>query len=172
MERIIRKYQEEDLTDVLSSWESASKIAHPFLTKEFLEQERYNIPNVYLPNAETWVVEQEGQVIGFIALIANEVGAIFVKADFHGTGAGKALMDKAQSLRADLEVEVFEANSIGRRFYSSYGFEYLTERIHEQTGNKLLRLKFTANKDSTSSQLYAPSLTESKGLPTRQDKFC
>jgi len=146
MYRIIREYKDEDLNDVLSSWESASRIAHPFLTKEFLEQERYNIPNVYLPNAETWVVEQEGQVIGFIALLGNEVGAIFVKPEFHGTGAGKALMDKAQELCDDLEVEVFEANSIGQRFYSSYGFEPVTEKIHEQTGNKLLRLKFTANK--------------------------
>ncbi|OAD19202.1 GCN5-related N-acetyltransferase [Candidatus Thiomargarita nelsonii] len=146
MYRIIREYKDEDLNDVLSSWESASRIAHPFLTKEFLEQERYNIPNVYLPNAETWVVEQEGQVIGFIALLGNEVGAIFVKPEFHGTGAGKALMDKAQELCGDLEVEVFEANSIGQRFYSSYGFEPVTEKIHEQTGNKLLRLKFTANK--------------------------
>jgi len=146
MYRIIREYKDEDLNDVLSSWESASRIAHPFLTKEFLEQERYNIPNVYLPNAETWVVEQEGQVIGFIALLGNEIGAIFVKPEFHGTGAGKALMDKAQELCGDLEVEVFEANSIAQRFYSSYGFEPVTEKIHEQTGNKLLRLKFTANK--------------------------
>ena len=91
-----------------------------------------------MPNAETWVVEQEGIVIGFIALIANEVGAIFVKPEFHGTGAGKALMDKAQELRSNLSVEVFEANSIGRRFYESYGFEPKRERIHEKTGDKLL----------------------------------
>ena len=144
--RIVREYKDEDLNDVLSAWESASRIAHPFLTPEFLAQERYNIPNIYLPNAETWVVEQAGQVIGFIALLANEVGAIFVKSEFHGTGAGKALMDKAQELCGDLEVEVFKANSIGRRFYTSYGFEPLSESIHEQTGEILLRLKFKANK--------------------------
>ena len=146
MKRIIRKYKDEDLNDVLSSWESASKIAHPFLTEEFLTQERYNIPNVYLPIAETWVVEQESLVIGFIALIGNEIGALFVKPEFHGTGAGRALMDKAKTLRNNLEVEVFKENSIGRKFYSSYGFETTKEMIHEQTGNKLLRLKFTPEK--------------------------
>ncbi|WP_298868654.1 GNAT family N-acetyltransferase, partial [uncultured Gimesia sp.] len=121
MERIIRKYQAADLDDLMSAWESASRLAHPFLKEDFLDQERHNIPNLYLPNAETWVVEEAGQVIGFIALMGNEVGAIFVKPDFHGTGAGKALMDKAQELHGDLEVEVFKENTIGQKFYARYG---------------------------------------------------
>ena len=142
MHRIIREYQPADLDDVLAFWESASRLAHPFLQEDFLEQERHNIPNLYLPNAETWVIEHEKQVIGFIALLGNEVGAIFVKPEFHGTGAGKALMDKARDLGGDLQVEVFEANSIGRRFYERYGFKTLLESTHEPTGNRLLRLQF------------------------------
>lgn len=131
------------MADVLSVWESATKLAHPFLTEPFLEQERHNIPNLYLPNAETWVVEEAGQVIGFIALLGNEVGAIFVEPEFHGSGAGRALMDQAQALRGELEVEVFKENQIGRKFYASYGFEFLSESLHEQTGNELLRLNFS-----------------------------
>lgn len=145
MQRAIRRYHAEDLEAVLWSWESASRIAHPFLEEEFLAQERENIPNLYLPNAETWVVEQGGQVVGFIALIGSEVGAIFVAPEFQGTGAGRALMDRAHELRGDLEVEVFKANAIGRKFYADYGFEVLTEKIHEPTGQSLLRLKFSAD---------------------------
>ena len=144
MNRIVREYQAEDLDNVLAAWENATRLAHPFLSDEFLDQERYNIPHLYLPNAETWVIEQAGQVIGFIALLGNEVGAIFVQPEFHGTGAGKALMDKAHALRGDLEVEVFEANRIGRIFYQRYGFTPLSESIHEPTGNPLIRLQFTA----------------------------
>lgn len=144
MNRIVREYRAEDLDAVLAAWENATRLAHPFLTEEFLDQERYNIPNLYLPNAETWVIEQAGQVIGFIALLGNEVGAIFVQPEFHGTGAGKALMDQAHALRGDLEVEVFEANSIGRHFYQRYGFTPLSESIHEPTGNPLIRMQFTA----------------------------
>jgi len=143
MNHIIRKYKDGDLNDVLLSWESGSKIAHPFLTEDFLAQERYNIPNVYLPITETWVVEQENLVIGFIALMDDEIGAIFVKSEFHGTGAGRALMDKAKTLRNNLEVEVFEKNSIGRKFYSKCGFKIMKKMIHEQTGNKILRLKYS-----------------------------
>ncbi|HEX9925573.1 MAG TPA: GNAT family N-acetyltransferase [Anaerolineae bacterium] len=144
MEYTIREYSQKDLDEVMACWESASRLAHPFLTKEFMDNERYNIPNLYLPNADTWVAELNGRVIGFIALIGNEVGGIFVEPEFQGIGVGSALMDKAQELHGDLEVEIFQANPIGRRFYSSYGFEPLSEKIHEETDNKVLRLKFTA----------------------------
>ena len=100
---------------------------------------------VYMPNTDTWVIEVEGSVAGFIALMGNEVGALFLQPKYHGRGAGKALMDKAQELHGDLEVEVFKQNSIGRKFYSQYGFEYLEEKLHEPTGQQVLRLKFTAN---------------------------
>jgi len=142
----IRKYKDSDLNGVLSSWENASELAHPFLSRDFLDSERNNIANVYLPITDTWVSEHNGEVIGFIALLGNEVGAIFVQPKYHGLGIGRALMDKAQKLHGDLEVEVFEANLIGRKFYSSYGFEPLSESIHEETGNKVLRLKCLANK--------------------------
>jgi len=82
-------------------------------------------------------------VIGFIALMGNEVGAIFVKPEFHGTGAGKALMDKAQELHGDLEVEVFKENTIGQKFYARYGFHPINEHVYEPTGDIMVRLKFT-----------------------------
>ena len=141
MEAIIRQYQPSDLDGVMSAWESATKVAHPFLEESFLETERYNIPNVYLPNTDTWVAEVNGDVVGFIALMGNEVGAIFLDPAFHGTGIGRSLMDKAQSLHETLEVEVFEANAIGRSFYDSYGFTLLAKSLHGPTDQKVLRLQ-------------------------------
>lgn len=140
----IRQYTEKDLNDLLSAWENASKVAHPFLTQEFLEKERFNIPNLYLPNADTWVAELNNTVVGFITLLGNEVGAIFVEPKFHGIGIGKALMEKAQEIHSNLEVEVFEANSIGRKFYCSYGFQLVSEKEHAETGQKLMRFKFNS----------------------------
>jgi putative acetyltransferase len=133
-----------DLQAVLSSWERATRLAHGFMTDEFIAQERKNVAEIYLPNTDTWVVEIDGKVEGFIALMGNEVGAIFLQPECHGRGAGKALMDKAQELHGELEVEVFKANTLGRKFYAQYGFEQLAEKLHEPTGQQLLRLKFTA----------------------------
>lgn len=143
MQTTIRPYQDHDLSDLLAVWESASKLAHPFLTAEHLQQVRQDIPNVYIPNAETWIVNDGDKLIGFIALIGAEVGALFVDPGVHGRGFGKALMDRASSLRSHLEVEVFKDNAIGRRFYDRYGFEFQHEKIHEETGNMVLRLSYT-----------------------------
>ena len=145
MHQAIRQYTDRDLEDLLSSWENASKLAHPFLTNDLLESTRKNIPVVLLPKADTWVYEQEGIVVGFISLIGNEVAALFVQPAFHGTGTGRALVDKARELHSDLEVEVFEVNSIGLQFYLKYGFVPLLEKNHEITNKKVIRLRFTAN---------------------------
>ncbi len=54
-------------------------------------------------------------------------------------------MDKAKELRGELVVEVFKANSIGRAFYAKYGFESVAEKVHEQTGFELLRLRINGS---------------------------
>ena len=127
-------------------WAQASTLAHPFLSEEFLELERHNIPNVYLPKAETWVWVADGRVVGFISLLGNEVGAIFVDPAFHRSGIGRTLMDRAQALRGDLEVEVFESNLVGRAFYARLGFETMHHKVHDQTGFQVMRLRLAANK--------------------------
>ena len=68
---MIRAYAEKDLSDLLKVWYAASQVAHSFLDEVFFEQERRDIPALYLPQAETWVYERDGAVVGFIALIGN-----------------------------------------------------------------------------------------------------
>lgn len=143
----IREYHQADLNDLMSAWESANALAHPFLTGDFVDKVRHDIPNLYLPNTDTWVAEHNKKVIGFIALMGNEVAAIFVDTQFHGLGAGKLLMDKAHSFHPSLEVEVFEDNTIGRKFYSSYGFELIKKSLHEPSGKQVWRLLFSQSKN-------------------------
>ncbi len=138
---MIRRYNADDLAELLDVWYDASQIAHPFLTRDFLDRERRNVTQEYLPIAETWVFEEEGRVVGFIALIGNEVGGIFVTPRRHGQGIGRALMDQARASRNHLDVEVFEANEIGRAFYHAYGFEVVRAGVHEETGEPVLRLR-------------------------------
>ena len=141
---MIRRYREADLEDVLSAWAEASAVAHSFLSPEFQSRERREIRDVYLPMAETWVWEDDGQVVGFISLLENEVGAIFVDSRFQGRGIGRVLMDQARSLKGELEVEVFEKNAQGRAFYERYGFEQISTSIHEQSGFEMIRLRLAA----------------------------
>ena len=138
---MIRKYDTDDLVELLDVWYDAAQIAHPFWTSDAFEQERSNISQEFLPIAETWVFERDGRVVGFIALLDNEVGGIFVAPTHQGQGIGRALMDHARASRDHLELDVFDANEIGRAFYDAYGFAVVGERLDEKTGLRLLRLR-------------------------------
>ena len=138
---MIRTYSDEDLDELLAIWYRASVIAHSFLTSDFLQNERRLIAEQWLPAAETSVYESEGRVVGFLSLIGTEVGAIFVDPDHQGRGIGRELMDHARRVRPFLELDVFEANAIGRRFYDAYGFRFVDRHLNQEAGQPELRLR-------------------------------
>ena len=141
---MIREYQPGDCEAVLDVWARASAVAHPFLSDAFLERERHKIPEEYLPRAETWVWESDGGVLGFISLLGNEIGALFVDPRCHRSGIGRELMNRARARRGELEVEVFERNVMGREFNAKMGFEPAQQRLDTETGFKVIRLRWTA----------------------------
>ncbi|WP_420644857.1 GNAT family N-acetyltransferase [Candidatus Leptofilum sp.] len=142
---VIRKYQPEDCEGVLAVWESATAVAHPFLSRTFLEQERLNIATLYLPNSDTWVWEVEETILGFMSLVGNEVGGLFVDPKSHRGGIGTALINVARAQQPNLEVEVFTENAIGRAFYANVGFELMYCKIEAETGFEVMRLRLTKN---------------------------
>ncbi len=139
---MIRKHTSDDTDAVVDVWRSASALAHPFLTSSFIETEADNVRHVYMKYAETWVTEIDGKVIGFIAMIDNEIGGLFLDPEHHGRGFGRAMVDKAVSLKGSLNVEVFSQNAIGRKFYAAYGFCGRQEYLHEPSGQMTLKLSF------------------------------
>ena len=139
---MIRAYQPADTNAIIEVWYQASAVAHPFLSAPFLAQEADNIRNIYLPNTKTWVYELDGQIVGFIGMIDNEVGAIFINPQHHRKGIGQQLMNWVAQMHEALEVEVFKANAIGRAFYQKYGFTFLKEGFHEPSQQAILRLRF------------------------------
>lgn len=138
---MIRPYVASDLAELLESWYRASLIAHSFLSDEFLARERVLIARQWLPASETTVSIVDEQVVGFLSLVGNEVGAIFVHPESQGGGFGRELMDHAKAMRPFLELDVFEANAIGRRFYAACGFEQIDRQADEETGQMMLRLR-------------------------------
>jgi len=141
----LRKFRNSDLDSILSVWENASKLAHSFLSEDFFEKERYNIPNIYIPNADTMVAEIKGHIIGFISMIGNEIGGLFVDPEFHGLGIGTALVNFVLETHDKLVVEVFEDNIIGRGFYTKFGFKFIDKKFHSESDKTMLRLEFSGN---------------------------
>ena len=137
---MIRQYREDDTDALVSVWREANLLAHPFLSKAFVAQVAEDMRNIYLPKAETWVVEDNRIPVGFIALAGDEIGGLFLEPSFHGKGFGTALVDHAISLHGPLRVEVFEKNIIGRRFYDRYGFVETERYDHEPSSEVTIKM--------------------------------
>ncbi len=137
---MIREYREDDTDALVAIWRSASVIAHPFLSPQFVEQEASNLRKIYLPHAQTWVTEYNNKPVGFIAMIDNEIGGLFLDPDYHGRKLGKNMVDYAVEKKGHLHVEVFEKNAVGRRFYDRYGFVETGRYLHEASQEMTLKL--------------------------------
>lgn len=137
---MIRKYSADDADTLMAIWERSNAFAHPFLSNEIVLRLAQEVRDVHLPNAEIYVLEEVGRTIGFVAMIENEVGGLFIEPTEIGKGYGKALLDYAVSLKGPLSVEVFEDNAVGRPFYERYGFVHESKYLHQPTGAVMCRM--------------------------------
>lgn len=142
---MIRKYKTEDTNALIAIWDSAEALAHPFLSAEVRDQVRKDMRNVYLPNAETWVLEVEGAPVGFIAMIDKEIGGLFLDPSKQGKGMGRQMVDHVVSFKGLLTVEVFKENKIGLPFYKQYGFEVTGEGTFDVTGDETFKMAMPAS---------------------------
>ncbi|MDA0379159.1 MAG: GNAT family N-acetyltransferase [Bacteroidetes bacterium] len=140
MNHPIRSYEPHDQERIVAIWEASSRIATPFLSEDFMAKTRQQIREVWLPTAETWVFEENARVIGFVTLIGNEIGGIFVDPTVQGKGVGRSLMDWASLHHEPLLVEVFAANTIGFQFYERYGFRETNRYHHKPTNQVMIRM--------------------------------
>jgi len=139
----IRNYRDDDLDILISVWEAASKVGHPFSSNEFINSERLSIPSVYLPNGNTSVAILNSELVGFSISHGNEIGALFVLPKHHGNGVAYALMQEMKNLFATLKVEVFENNKVARYFYQRQGFQLIDQYFHKDANEVMLGLRYS-----------------------------
>lgn len=136
----IRRYREADQAEVLRIWYKESLESHFFIPAKFWADHLEDLKNKYLPEAETFVAEGEGQILGFISLMGNYVGALFVDEKYQRQGVGKDLLDFAHKSKGSIFVDVYKENSQARMFYNKYGFEEKREKIQPETGHSVITM--------------------------------
>lgn len=140
---MIRQYNESEIPQLVEIWYQASTLAHPFLTEDFVAKVKHDMTNVYLPDSNTWVYEDNNEILGFIAMIDNEIGGLFVNPKHHSKGIGTQLVNHMKNYFKTLEVEVFKNNAIGFPFYQKYGFQIIKEYTFEAANQQVLRMRYT-----------------------------
>ncbi|MBD9495070.1 GNAT family N-acetyltransferase [Ensifer adhaerens] len=134
MDVMIRAYRAADLEELSAIWFEASITAHAFVGEARLREQRLLIETVYLPNAETWVAIRGGEPAGFVSLLDDFIGGLFVSPRHQGAGIGRLLVSHALQLKRQLRLEVYTANSQAYAFYENLGFEEQSRRSEDDEG--------------------------------------
>ncbi|MFV9655363.1 N-acetyltransferase [Pseudomonas sp. NY15366] len=140
---MIRPYHPTDSDAVLDLWLRASILAHDFVPESFWREQLPAMRELYLPQAETLVLEEKGQVLGFASLHEQRLAALFVSPDAQGRGLGRRLLDDAKSRRDSLELGVYRANARAVAFYRAGGFVTLNETRDPHTGQPELTMRWS-----------------------------
>ena len=142
----LRRYRAEDNQALSDIWLRASARAHSFFTREQLAEQQKRVSEVYLPNAETWVASEGADLLGFIGLIDDFIGGLFVDPQHQGHGVGRTLVTHAMALKGSLTLEVYARNPGARTFYEQLGFREIDRRPTDDNGLPfaLIRMRRTA----------------------------
>ena len=152
---LIRDYDPtRDIEPCLAIWRRASEVGHPFIDAADLDADAALVREHYMPAAAIRVGELEGRPMGFIALLDNLIGGLFVDPAAHGLSIGRSLVLDALTKHPILDVEVYEANRGARAFYARLGFGEAERRDVDDQGRSLplLRLRLEAVPDDLAPQ--------------------
>lgn len=131
----IRLMTDNDMDSVIDIWLAASKEAHHFIPQEYWESKEKDMRSVYLPMAETYVLEEAAGIVGFISTVQHALAALFVHPREQGKGYGRALLQSVKERSPKLELKVYKENENAFRFYSSHSFSVVEETVDEDTGH-------------------------------------
>lgn len=122
----IRPIVDADFDACVALWLEASLSTHGFLGRQTLIDDQVLVRELYLPNAETFIAVAEAgddaAPAGFISLIGDFIGGLFVAPCHQRRDVGSALLEHAIMLGRARALEVYAANRAARAFYRRHGF--------------------------------------------------
>lgn len=133
--RVIRAMQpEHDMSAVVALWCQASIISHDFIPAQYWREACSLMREVYLPQANTVVMVEQDEIIGFVSSIEHQIAALFVASEHQGKGVGSALLAHALRGREVATLNVYAANLRARHFYEQHGFHVTGNGVDDATG--------------------------------------
>lgn len=126
-------FDARDLDQVMELWLNGNIEAHDFIPRNYWES---NAPMVreQLLQAEIYVYETDGKILGFVGLQGDYLAGIFVDRHARSMGIGGQLIHYVQKIRRTLTLNAYRKNQRAMEFYLREGFSVLSEDIDEATG--------------------------------------
>ncbi len=138
---MIRAMENTDASQAADLWLAANTEAHSFIPANYW-REHYEAVKGMLLQAEVYVWEEKGRVLGFVGLNGHHIEGIFVAGDARSRGIGKGLLDFVKERKRPLSLNVYRKNLRAIRFYEREGFVTVEEGLDEGTGEPDLFMKW------------------------------
>lgn len=140
MDMQVRRARSEDRAHLLGVWERSVRATHHFLADHEVTALQPLVAAELAGDQVDWWVLIRGEVsIGFLGVADGAIEALFIDADYRGSGGGQFLVAHAQSLFVGrpLAVDVNEQNEAALRFYESAGFSVVGRSALDAGGRPL-----------------------------------
>ncbi|MFB6367089.1 N-acetyltransferase [Paenibacillus elgii] len=141
----IRPSVPQDIEGLVELWLQESLTAHPFIDAEYWRTNAEEMKTKYLPAADTFVIEEDGHVAGFVSMMDDYMAALFIDSRHHKKGLGKQLLDHVKQDRTAIRLQVYRQNEQAVRFYEKHGFRIEEETIDEETSAEDYGMVWTRN---------------------------
>lgn len=134
---MIKNLRDNDIDIVMDLWKESTMEAQSFISDEYWLENYDNVKNNYLPDSDTYVYEEDGEIKGFVSLIENIfIGGLFLKIDSQRKGIGSKIIDFLKAEHDKLQLAVYDKNIRAMNFYVKSGFKILNTEIDEKTKEK------------------------------------
>lgn len=137
----IRRYRPDDENELIRVWLASTIRGQSFLPEQHWRAMEPLVRRELMPVADTWVVEEDGEIAAFMSLLDNLIGGLFTRPDRQRRGFGTALIEHAHRRLDPLLVEVFEANDAAIGFYRRSGFVDHARQVDRESGLSQLILR-------------------------------
>ena len=136
MKTSIFSASDADFAELTGLWEASVRATHDFLGEEDLLAIRSQMPEVYLPAVDLFVVRDTatGPVKAFAGICAGNLEMLFVHPDHMGEGLGTLLLDYVTANHGVTKVDVNEQNIRAVGFYLSKGFRIVSRDVLDSAG--------------------------------------
>ena len=132
---MIRAFRPVDLGQIVNLWLTANLRAHNFIAPEYWKENQALVKELLL-QAEVYVYEKDGEILGFAGLDREYIEGIFVAEKDRSHGIGKALLDFLKAKKPKLHLNVYQKNTRAIRFYERESFRIQSDGLDEATGEK------------------------------------
>ena len=138
---IIRKPKPTETETIIRIWLEGNTQAHSFIQPDYwLSHVEYM--RQALPQAQVYICEINGEIVGFVGLDGNHIAGLFVNEQHQSQGIGTSLIDFIKQQHFTLTLTVYRKNEKALQFYRKHNFVVMEERIDTKTNEEELLMRW------------------------------